>query len=113
MPNSNPPSPVAGGGGPSIDIKFLWSMLCTLAIAMMSVGALYFKVDAQAVSLSKIEAKLDARDERITSLTQTVLIQSSKNETQQGSIDRISADLTSLRSDLNSLIYTRKHQVDK
>lgn len=87
-----------------IDTKFplTWLIGCTCAI-VFSMGGFAFKVSSFGESLSKIETKSDARDEKAALLQQMVLIQQGKNETQQSEITRAQSDIGDLKRDLEEM----------
>lgn len=70
-----------------------WLIGCAAAI-VFSMGGVFVKLDSLVGSLAKIEARTDNRDERIGALTQSLLIQQGRNETQDAHLARMQSDIS-------------------
>lgn len=79
-----------------------WLIGCATAI-VFSMGGVFVKLDAVGSSLSKLEAKTDNRDERISTLAQSLIQQAGKNDTQDAQITRNAADITDLKRDVEDI----------
>lgn len=79
-----------------------WLIGCATAI-VFSMGGVFVKLDAVGSSLSKLEAKTDNRDERISSLMQTLIQQQGKNDTQDAQIQRNASDISDVKRDVEEL----------
>lgn len=79
-----------------------WLIGCATAI-VFSMGGVFVKLDAVGSSLTKLEAKTDNRDERISALMQTLIQQQGKNDTQDAQISRNQSDISDLKRDVEEV----------
>ncbi|WVW77383.1 hypothetical protein Bhz58_00052 [Stenotrophomonas phage vB_SmaS_Bhz58] len=87
-----------------IDAKLPLPWLIGSACAVVfSMGGVFVKLDAVGASLTKLEAKTDTRDERISTLAQSLIQQAGKNDAQDAQITRNAADITDLKRDVEDI----------
>lgn len=87
-----------------IDTKFplSWLIGCSCAI-VFSMGGFAVQVNSMSSALAKMDAKSDARDDRVNLLQQTVLIAQGKADNMASSITRNASDIADLKRDIEEL----------
>lgn len=87
-----------------IDAKLpLTWLIGTAAAVVFSMGGVFFKLDSVSSSLTKLEAKTDNRDDRITTLAASLIQQQGKNDTQDAQITRAQSDISDIRRDVDEI----------
>jgi hypothetical protein len=79
-----------------------WLIGCACAV-VFSMGGVFVKLDAVGIALTKMEAKTDLRDERITTLSTALIQQQGRNETQDAQINRNQSDIAEIKRDLDEI----------
>ncbi len=83
-----------------LPLPWLIGSVCAVVFSM---GGVFVKLDAVGVSLTKLEAKTDTRDERISSLMQTLIRQQGKNDAQDAQIQRNASDISDVKRNVEEL----------
>lgn len=87
-----------------IDAKLPLPWLIGSACAVVfSMGGVFVKLDSVGQSLTKLEAKTDTRDERLSALAQTLIQQAGKNDVQDAQIIGVQNETRDLRRDVEDL----------
>lgn len=87
-----------------IDAKLPLPWLIGSACAVVfSMGGVFVKLDAVGASLTKLEAKTDNRDDRISTLAQSLIQQQGKNDVQDSQITGVQNETRDLRRDVEDL----------
>lgn len=97
-----------------IDAKLPLSWLIGTASAVVfAMGGVYFKLETVSSSITKLESKTDNRDDRIATLTASLILQQGKNDTQDAQINRNHADIKDMRRDVDDIYKAQKWATKK
>lgn len=87
-----------------IDAKLPLPWLIGSACAVVfSMGGVFVKLDAVGTALTKIEAKTDTRDDRISTLAQSLIQQQGKNDVQDAQVSALQNETRELRRDVEEV----------
>lgn len=87
-----------------IDAKFpiTWLVGCSSAI-VFSMGGMFVQLKSVVESTSEIKSKLEIRDERTNTISQTLVSIQGDNRTQQAQIDRTASDIAEIKRDVEEM----------
>lgn len=87
-----------------IDAKLpLAWLIGTGAAIVFAMGAFSFQISTIAATVSKIETKVDLRDDKTNILTQSIIALQGDQRTQDAKIDRSAADIVELKKDIEEM----------
>lgn len=87
-----------------IDAKLPLPWLIGSACAIVfSMGGVFVKLDAVGSAVSKIEAKTDSRDERISTLAQSLIAIQGRNDVQDAQIQGTQSEVRDMKRDIEEI----------